>query len=601
LGVIPDAKIAEIRERADIVEVVGDYVSLKRAGVNHKGVCPFHADSDPSFNVNPDRQFFHCFGCGASGDVITFLRRVEGLEFTESIERLAARYGVELPREEISPALRSAKDREREDSRRRRQVLELAAAFFESRLDSPAGDPARRMLEARGVDRETARRFRLGYAPDGWQELLDHLGQERVAAREAERVGLALERKSGGGFYDRFRHRLVFTITDPSGHPIGFSARALGDREEEGAKYVNSPETAEFSKGKVLFGLNQARVALSKTREAVLVEGNFDVVSLARLGIDNVVAPLGTALTEEHVTLLRRRVDRVVVMFDGDAAGRAAAARSFPLLARAGLAAYTAPLPAGEDPDSLARSGGAGALAALIDGRRGLLDEIIEASAAAGDGSAQDAARRIAGLGSFVDAVLDQMERDMYRQRIADAFRIDPRTIFRYLRGGPGRVAPDPEMATGTGDGLPGRAEERELIGLLLDQPALCAEAEATGALSMMTTPALRRIADELVLRQRRKDSMISDMVSEQDKSDRTRVWLAARAMERLFVDPERAALALGEIRHRLARHHLNQRIREIEQQLTLAHSSRDSQLAFELQRKKAEIQKELHGVARQA
>jgi DNA primase len=598
LGVIPDAKIAEIRERADIVEVVSDYVSLKRAGVNHKGVCPFHADSDPSFNVNPDRQFFHCFGCGASGDVITFLRRVEGLEFTDAVERLAQRYGVELPREEASPALRSAKERNREDSRRRREVLELAAAFFESRLDEPEAEPARRMLEERGVDRETARRFRLGYAPDGWQGLLDHLGARRVGPREASLVGLALERKSQDGFYDRFRHRLVFTISDPAGSPIGFSARALGDREEEGAKYVNSPETAEFSKGKVLFGLHQARVALSKTREAVLVEGNFDVVSLARVGIDNVVAPLGTALTEDHVTLLRRRVDRVVVMFDGDAAGRAAAARAFPLLARAGLAAYTAPLPAGEDPDSLARSGGAGALGALIEARQGLLDEIITDSAAAGDGTAQDAARRIARLGPFVDAVLDPMERDVYRQRIADAFRIDPRTVFRYLRGGP--ASPSSAPVAGEAEGLPGRAEERELVGLLLDQPQLSGETEASGALSLMTTPALRRIADELVLRQRRKDSMISDMVADDGAVDRTRAWLARRAMERLFVDPERASLALEEVRERLARHHLNQRIREIEQQISLAHSSRDSQRAFELQRKKAEIQKEIHGVARQ-
>ncbi|MBW2279050.1 MAG: DNA primase [Deltaproteobacteria bacterium] len=445
---IPEAKIAEIRERADIAEVVGDYVTLKRAGVNLKGVCPFHADTDPSFNVNPDRQFFHCFGCGASGDVFSFLQRVEGLQFTETIERLAKRFGIELPQRPMDPAARSAEERARQAGRRRREILETAASFFEAQLLAPAARGARELLGERGIDEETAREFRLGYAPDSWQGLLDHLGTKRIAPRELEQVGLALPRKSGSGYYDRFRNRLVFTVTDPSGHPIAFSARALGDGEEAGAKYINSPETPEFTKGKVLYGLHQARVHLSKTREAVLVEGNFDVVSLARAGVGNVVAPLGTALTEDQTAILRRRVEQVTVMFDGDSAGRTAAARAFPVLARAGLAAYVAPLPQGEDPDSLVRRGGREAVEHLLDAKRGLLDEIIDSSAATCDGTAQNAARRIEKLGKFVGVVRSPMERDIYRQRVADAFGVEPRTVFRYMRGGP-REEREPSVAAG--------------------------------------------------------------------------------------------------------------------------------------------------------
>jgi DNA primase len=592
--VIPEAKIAEIRERADIAEVVGDYVTLKRAGVNLKGVCPFHADTDPSFNVNPDRQFFHCFGCGVSGDVFSFLQRIEGLQFAETVERLAKRFGVELPERPMDPAARSAEERARQAARRRRQILEDAASFFEDQLMSPAARRARELLGARGIDGETAREYRLGYAPDSWQGLLDFLGSKRVTPREVERVGLALSRKSGSGYYDRFRDRLVFTVSDPSGHPIAFSARALGG-DEAGAKYINSPETPEFTKGKVLYGLHQARVHLSKSREAVLVEGNFDVVSLARAGVGNVVAPLGTALTEDQAAILRRRVERVVVMFDGDSAGRTAAARAFPVLARAGLAAYVVPLPEGEDPDSLVRRGGREAVEQLLEDKRGLLDEIIASSARASDGTAQDAARRIEKLGKFVGAVRSPMEQDLYRQQVADAFGVEPTTVFRYMRGGPReqRRADAPAEQAGP----PGRGAERELLGILLDQPQLFEQASAGGLLAMIENKGLRAIADELLLRHRRKDSLIADMMTG-GGGDPAIAWLAERAMQSLYTDLEQAQKALTEVGARLSQDALAERIREIERQIRLAHSSGDEARILELQRKKTEIQRELHGVA---
>jgi DNA primase len=592
---VPDAKIAEIRERADIVEIVGEYVALKKAGVNHKGVCPFHADTDPSFNVNPARQFFHCFGCSASGDVFGFLQRIEGLDFMEAVERLAARYGVELPKPQANAAARSAEERAREAGRRRRFVLEEAAAFFEAQLATPAAAAARKMLADRAIDADTTARFRLGYAQDAWDGLLEHLRAKRIAPREAEEAGLAIPRKTGGGYYDRFRNRLVFTVTDPAGHPIAFSARSLGAGDEEGAKYINSPETADYHKGRVLFGLHQARVAMSKAREAVLVEGNFDVLSLARAGVENVVAPLGTALTEEHAAILRRRVDRVVVLFDGDRAGRAAAARAFPVLARAGLAAYFAPLPDGEDPDSLVRKRGAGAVREILAKPRGLLDEIIRASAEAADGTAQDAARRIGKLRDFLDAVREPMERDLYRQRVAEAFSVKPEFVFRHLRSAGGVAAGGEPMRPGgpAAEAEPGLPEERELVGLLLDVPELCEEALAIGAVGMISAPRLHGIAEGLALKQKRKESLVAEMMAGA-ADDPAIAWLARRGMRQLFSDAEIGRKALHEIFLRMKKRRIDAQIKDLKQLIRKAHSSGDDQKALSLQRQKTELEKEI-------
>ena len=592
---IPDAKIAEIRERSDIVEVIGEYVTLKKAGVNHKGVCPFHADSDPSFNVNPLRQFYHCFGCGASGDIFKFLMTIEGLSFIESAQRLAGRYGVEIPKQEMTPAARSEQDRAREALTRRRLILEAAAAFFEDKLWSPAGAQARELIKARGIDDEIARLYRLGYAPDSWQALLDHLREKRISPTEAEAVGLALPRKGGSGYYDRFRNRLVFTITDPSGHPIAFSARVIGSEGDgRDPKYVNSPETREFVKGKILFGIHPARVALSKTREAILVEGNFDVVSMAQAGFRNVVAPLGTAITDDHGVLLKRRVDSVTVMFDGDGAGRKAAARAFPMLAKVGLAAYVAPLPEGEDPDSLFRKGGKEAIDSLLAQKKGLLDEIIRASSAASDGSAQDIARRIGKLGPFVAVVLDNMERDVYRQRIADVFGVDSRTVFSHLRGSNGSTSGSRRSGAGQEETpFPGSPEERELIGLMLDLPQLCGEVEECGIPTMIVTKRLQKITSDLILGYKRKEFDISEMLSGSG-DDSTTTWLAARAIRPLFKEEETGREALKEIEQRMRGTFLKQGVRELDQQIRLANAANDDLKVLELQRGRTEIEKEI-------
>ncbi|MBN2715813.1 MAG: DNA primase [Deltaproteobacteria bacterium] len=589
---IPDEKIAEIRERANLVEIVGEYVSLKRAGTNFKGVCPFHADSDPSFNVNPSRQFFHCFGCSASGDIFSFVQRIEGIEFMEAARLLAGKYGIVLPERPMTSEAKTRQDREREEKARRLHVLETATVFFEESLWAPAGKVAREVLRQRGVSDVTAKAFRLGYAPDAWQGLLDHFHRHRISAREAEAVGLALPRKTGDGYYDRFRNRLVFTITDSQGHPIAFSARALPG-EDTGAKYINSPETHEYSKGKVLFGLHQARVALSKQRHAILVEGNFDVVAMHEAGFQNVMAPLGTAFTEEQATVLRRRVDRVTVMFDGDRAGMAAAVRSFPILAKCGLAAYMSPLPSGQDPDSLLREKGAKVMEGILQRSSGLLDEIIRMTAAASDGSSQDISRRVTKLRPLINSVRDAMERDLYRQKVAAAFSVEPGIVFRYLRDE--RVSETP-AARPSAMPVPGDSDERELIGLLLDLPELCDEAVKIGAVSQIRTPRLREMAEQLVYNSHHHSSGASALMAGA-QTDVVADWLAKRGLETLYENAESGKEALYEIREMMEKRNLETQIVEIKKQIQLAHASGDDMMVLSLQRRRTEIEREMHGV----
>jgi DNA primase len=385
----------------------------------------------------------------------------------------------------------------------------------------------------------------------------------------------------------------MFTITDPSGRPIAFSGRALEqDGADQGAKYINSPETLEYTKGKVLYGLNPARIALSKSREAILVEGNFDVVSLAQAGIENVVAPLGTALTPEQADLLRRRADRVIVMFDGDGAGSAAAAKAFPALARAQLASYVISLPQGEDPDSIIREKGPDAVKEMLSKRIGLLDKIIYDAAEECDGSAQDTARRILALKSYFDILSTSIEGDLYRKRVAEAFKVDTETVFRCLRGSGVKSTNWNHRQNKREDlSLPGQVEERELVGLLLDCPELWNESVVSGTIAMVSDPLIKGLLEEIGSRIERKESSIADLVTMAD-SKNIGPWLAERAMVCLFEDRAKAQKALEEISTKLKQASIKGEIKELEKEIQLANSQGNDVRVLELSRKKTNLQK---------
>jgi DNA primase len=353
---IPQSFIDELLRRVDVVEVVGHYVPLKRTGANYSGLCPFHTEKSPSFSVSPSKQFYHCFGCGAHGTALGFLIEHLGLPFPQAVEDLARRVGLEVPRE-TAPPDPQARRQETDLRARLKDALLEAARFYQRRLrDAPV---AIEYLKRRGVSGEIAARYHLGYAPEGWQSLQSVFAD--YASQDLVQAGLVIDGDNGRR-YDRFRHRIMFPILSTRGEVLGFGARALGDEEP---KYLNSPETPVFSKGAELYGVFEARQSIREVRQVWVVEGYMDVVALAQHGLGHAVATLGTATTPQHLQQLLRLSDHLVFMFDGDSAGRKAAARALetamPLASEKNRIDFVF-LPQEHDPDSFVREQGAQAL-----------------------------------------------------------------------------------------------------------------------------------------------------------------------------------------------------------------------------------------------
>lgn len=432
MGLIPQSVIDDVLARTDIVQVVSQYVSLKKAGTNHKGLCPFHNEKTPSFNVSAQKGIYKCFGCGAGGNVFGFLMGMEGWNFPESVRHLAERCGVEIPEEN---------EEEREEANKRRDakkaylhVMDLAQKFYESNLWSDGGRAARQYLEERGVDEESAKVFGLGYAPEGWQNLLDHLGKHDVPPNWVERAGLALQRRGSAGHYDRFRHRIIFPVVDIWGNTLAFGGRVLAANDDS-PKYVNSSETKFYVKGNHLYGLHAAKQAIQQRELAVVVEGNFDVVTLYAKGIRNVVAPMGTALTDRQASLLSRYTRRVAVAFDGDSAGQKATLRCLPAFEGADIEARVVPMEEGEDPDSFVQRRGAAEFEKLVDNAEELVlwgfDKTLPKA------EAGDVHRNVEGAeeaAEILSHVKNPAVRARYVQELSRRLAIEPRVLNQYIR-----------------------------------------------------------------------------------------------------------------------------------------------------------------------
>src|SRR5580700_10685857 len=390
--------IALVRDRTDIIAVISEAVpTLKKRGRRFIGLCPFHKEKTPSFNVNPDTGLYHCFGCKESGDACSSLGKIEGYAFAEAVRALAERAGI--PIEEERSATPSEADRHKKERAALYGAMQMAATWYEQQMvEHPRASFALEELAGRGLQAgdEVLRAFRVGYAPDGWEGLASFFKKQGVSPAVGESVGLLVPRSSGSGYYDRFRHRLMFAVLDAQGRVVAFSGRALADPPEDSSgagsgpgaradgprdpppKYINSPESPIYVKGANLFGLWQARHSIRQQERAILVEGNFDVVSLHARGVQNVVAPLGTAFTEDQAKLLRRYAVEVTLLFDGDAAGLKAARASEEACDDAGLDAKVALLPDRADPDQFIRSKGVEALRHVVGNARGLVEYLIE-------------------------------------------------------------------------------------------------------------------------------------------------------------------------------------------------------------------------------
>jgi DNA primase len=492
-GRIPQAFIDELIARADIVEIIGSRVPLKRAGREYKACCPFHDEKTPSFWVSPDKQFYHCFGCGAHGTALGFLMEYDRLPFPEAVEDLAGRLGLSVPHEaSAAPAGGAAGGAaSADDSAPLYELLASAADFYCSNLQR--SERARAYAAQRGLSAETIERFRIGYAGDAWNELLRRLGARERDQRALLAAGLIIERDRDGGsgadgYYDRFRDRLMFPIRDTRGRVIAFGGRVLGAGEP---KYLNSPETALFHKGKELYGLHETRLARRPLKRLLLVEGYMDVVRLHQSGVTDAVATLGTATTAEHLRRAFRLVSEVVFCFDGDRAGRAAAWRALQQAlpeARAGRELRFLFLPEGEDPDSLVGREGGERFAERLDGALPLSEYLVAQLGAEADVSHADGKAHFVALARpLLEKITPGVYRELLLDRVAAAIGLPSERLQQWLAG-PDSAGAMPPRAAPIASSRPTRSAARTLgrgslvtqaISLLLHFPAAAAAVDA--------------------------------------------------------------------------------------------------------------------------
>ena len=485
---IPDAFIDDLLARSDLVEIIGSRVPLKRQGREYSARCPFHDERSPSFTVSPTKQFYHCFGCGAHGTAISFLMNYDRLEFIDAVEELAKRVGVEVPKD-------TQARNENSDGKDQYLALEAAARFFQKQLE--LSDKARAYFDKRGVDAETRARFALGYAPDSFDALKSSLGTDERRLGLLEKTGM-LSKSDSGRVYDKFRDRVMFPIHDRRGRVIAFGGRVLD--KDDGPKYLNSPETALFHKGRELYGLWQVRQAHAKIPRLVVVEGYMDVVALFQYGVTQAVATLGTATTPDHAELLFRNAADVFFCFDGDKAGRGAAWKAVESILprmRDGRQAFFLFLPEGEDPDSIVRQEGSAGFDARLAAATSLSEFFFnEQSRDVNLGSLEGKARLAERAKPYLAAIPDGAFRDLMQQRVTELTGVGARA--------PAAAPAPPPMRPSRGTPAPKQSLVRAAISFLLQEPALAQAIEPPYLFGVLRQPGIPLLVELIALARER-------------------------------------------------------------------------------------------------
>jgi len=513
-GHIPEDKITEIRHALDIVEVIAESVVLKKSGKNFSGLCPFHAEKTPSFTVSPDKQIYHCFGCGAGGDIFSFVMKRDGVGFGEALRSLAARGGVEIPERSLSPRAQ----RQMSEKATLFELNRLAADFFrQALLQQPAGKPAMDYLTRRGVTRQSIDQFGLGYAPKGWDFLLGHIGRKKFAPGLLEKAGLAIPRREGSGFYDRFRDRIIFPIHDESARVVGFGGRVL---DNSTPKYLNSPETLVYTKRRVLYGLDRAKDACRTAGSVFIVEGYLDLIALHQNGVNHAVATLGTALTPEQIRMLTRYAGRMVLVYDSDEAGIRSARRCIDLFWKEHVDfrrgdvyceeradTHILVLPEGHDPDSFLMAYGVDAFRRLAQNAPGVITFLMEQAVQQHGLSTEGKIRIVSELQPYLSAINDSVARALYVKQLAERIGLDETAILERIK-----TRAKPMAAPGLGVQAPAAAGrrsagtheqvEQQVIAMMLQFPEMIPEIVKSNALEYVSLPLLKS-AGESILRHR--------------------------------------------------------------------------------------------------
>ncbi len=527
---IPDEKISAIKNASDIVDIVSETVSLRRAGRNLLGLCPFHAEKTPSFTVSPEKQIFYCFGCGAGGNVFSFLMKHGGLSFPEAAGALAGRYGIDLPKRNLSPY-----DKKKLTERETILTLnEIALSFYRGcLLADERGKPAKAYLLKRGMTRKTIDEFKIGFAPEGWDHLAKHLREKSKSVAMALQAGLIVSRKKGKGHYDRFRNRIIFPILNGQNQTVGFGGRVMDDALP---KYLNSPETPVYNKSRSLYGLNRARQKCRATQTVYVVEGYFDLLSMHQFAIENTVATLGTSLTADHVRILKGFVGeggRAVLVYDSDQAGIHAARRSVAVFQKGLLDARIMVLPKGHDPDSFLMDHGPDDFLKSAEQSMGMIPFLME-SAVENHGLSIDGKVRIVNeLTPALSAIGDPVARSLRVKHLAERIGVDETVLLQKIR----RTVPSSAKASWlqdrpdtikTHEPSPVRGEtyrlERQMVAMMLQFPEMISDVKRRRLMAHFTDPMLAEIGQGIIDHFAHDGNDIAGLVSRWDDAEKKAV-----------------------------------------------------------------------------
>ena len=500
-GFLSEEKVSEIRDRSSILEVVSDYVNLKKAGKNYKGLCPFHSEKTPSFMVNEEKQIFHCFGCGAGGDVFTFLMKVGNFSFPQAVEELAKRYGVRLPPRELSPAKKKEMDK--------REILfkinQMASEYFHDLLSRRReGEEGRRYLSQRGMSEEIIKEHRLGYSLERWDGLAHHLQEKKVSLELARELGLIFPKKREG-WYDAFRGRILFPIFDLHQRVVGFGGRLIKEGEP---KYLNSPESSIYHKGEILYGLQVAKGYIPKKDCVIIVEGYFDLLTLHQFGLKHSIATLGTALTAQHVHILKRYTKNLITVFDADVAGVQASLRALPLFLEEEVSGKTVILPKDEDPDEFLRKGNLEEFEKRAINAVSLIDFFFERLMKTHDTKSIDGKVKVTEEGmALIDKIPNKIRKNFYTKALAERLDLPESLLMERLRSSSkDRSKGEEEFKKRPVEGSFPKSEEM-VVRLMIHHPELIPTITEEGILREFESPVLQKMAENLegLYQQRRR------------------------------------------------------------------------------------------------
>lgn len=580
-----DGLVNEIKRRLSIIDLIESYTSVKKTGRGYVGLCPFHDDRNPSMHIDEEKGLFHCFSCGAGGDILGFYMRYNNTTFPEALQELAKR--ANIPIEKTAPRAKGSSA-----AGTLFKINSIVSKYYQKTLEESArGKPALEYIEKRGIPRDVAKEFGLGYAPEGWDNLAKFLAKHKAPLGLAERVGLLVRRNSGDGHYDRFRGRLMFPIVNVDGKVIGFGGRVIDGEGEP--KYINSPESEIYHKRSSFYGLDKSRDHIRRARRAIIVEGYMDFLSVYVSGVRNVVATLGTALTRDHVGVLKRYTDRYVVIFDGDESGIKAAVRSLDVFLEEGLLPNVVILPEGTDPDSFLSERGKDALLSLIENAPGLLDFYIDNTVREYRSGAITLNRSVREIADVLTKVNDPIAKNGYARKAAEKLGVRENEVMSLIRFGKGKAARPASVASAVSSTEASHAvagnSEKTLLAVLLKFPELSEIARAEYESGDIANPEIRAILEEMLLNDVLDASALLQIFQDRPAQ--------ALITEALFSSPgisdrETAGRTIERCIKKVKQRKLDDRLKLLRLRIDEAVRNKDSELEKEILKEYSELRK---------